>query len=105
LEALETAIGYWEDAELSFSREAMTGSGPLALTSRSEDRLLKQIQVLLEKAYKLQDEGETLFLHQVTLMTCKMFYSFFPLAFEHFGSGFVIYLSFVSHTYDSPSPN
>ncbi len=82
----------------------MTGSGPLALTSRSEDRLLKQIQVLLEKAYKLQDEGETLFLHQVTLMTCKMFYSFFPLAFEHFGSGFVIYLSFVSHTYDSPSP-
>ncbi|CAG0921367.1 unnamed protein product [Notodromas monacha] len=68
LEALETAIGYWEDAEVAFSREAMTGSGQLALTNKSEAELGRQLQVLLEKAFDLQDAGETLFLHEGSLL-------------------------------------
>ena len=59
------SITYWEDAMSAYSKN--TTSDSLALTNEEESEFCKQLQKLLDAAYKLQDECELLFLDQVNL--------------------------------------
>lgn len=63
MEALETSINYWEDALASYS--SRSGGAPLALTSEEEAEFSRELEVLLEAAYHLQEQCELLFLDQV----------------------------------------
>ena len=67
MEALEVSINYWEDAMAAYSSRN-TNSESLAITSEEESEFCKELQHLLDVAYKLQDECELLFLDQV--LTC-----------------------------------
>lgn len=63
MEALEMSITYWEDAMSAYARNNATDS--LAITNEEESEFCKELQRLLDSAYKLQDECELLFLDQV----------------------------------------
>lgn len=67
MEALEVSINYWEDAMAAYSRN--TNSESLAITNEEESEFSKELQQLLDAAYKLQDECELLFLDQVKFFT------------------------------------
>lgn len=64
MEALETSITYWEDAMTAYSRN--TDADSLAIANEEESEFYKELQKLLDEAYKLQDECELLFLDQVS---------------------------------------
>jgi hypothetical protein len=71
MEAIETAINYWEDA-LEAYRLLSTAEGPvgdpgntLAVTTAEEAEFTRDLQSLLDAAYKLQGDSELLFLDQV----------------------------------------
>ena len=66
MEALETAINYWDDALAAYT-SLSGGGGPLAVTSSEEAEFSKDLQGLLEAAYRLQDQCELLFLDQVNI--------------------------------------
>ena len=66
MEALETAINYWDDALAAYISISGT-SGPLAVTSAEEAEFSKELQGLLDAAYRLQDQCELLFLDQVNI--------------------------------------
>lgn len=68
MEALEMSISYWEDAMSSYSKTANSNS--LAITNEEESEFCKELQKLLDDAYKLQDECELLFLDQVSSNGC-----------------------------------
>lgn len=63
MEALEMSITYWEDAMSAYARNNTADS--LAITNEEESEFCKELQRLLDAAYKLQDECELLFLDQV----------------------------------------
>jgi hypothetical protein len=66
MEALETAINYWDDALAAYN--SMSGGGaPLAVTSSEEAEFCRELQGLLEAAYRLQDQCELMFLDQVSV--------------------------------------
>lgn len=66
MEALETAINYWDDALAAYTSG---GGGPLAVTSSEEAGFCKDLQGLVDSAYRLQDQCELLFLDQVSRTT------------------------------------
>lgn len=66
MEALETAIGYWEDAIQTYSTPA--SSGTLAITNEEESEFSHHIQKLLETSYTLQNQCEQLFLSQASVL-------------------------------------
>jgi hypothetical protein len=64
MEALETAINYWDDALAAYN--SMSGGGaPLAVTNSEEAEFCRELQGLLDAAYRLQDQCELMFLDQV----------------------------------------
>jgi hypothetical protein len=63
MEALETAINYWDDALAAYTSG---GGGQLAVTSSEEAGFCKELQGLVDAAYRLQDQCELLFLDQVS---------------------------------------
>jgi len=63
MEALETAISYWEDALAAYPG-ARTG-GNLAVTGVEDAEFSRELQKILDLAYSLQGESELLFLDQV----------------------------------------
>lgn len=67
MEALETVIGYWEDA---LSAYHPSNKEPLrnALTTSDETKFMHMLDNLLECAYQLQEEGEALFIHQNSIL-------------------------------------
>jgi hypothetical protein len=66
MEALETAINYWDDALAAYN--SMSGGGaPLAVTSSEEAEFCRELQGLLDAAYRLQDQCELMFLDQVSV--------------------------------------
>ncbi|XP_071542074.1 mitoguardin [Panulirus ornatus] len=65
MEALETALGYWEDA-LSAYTAGVTGG--VALTSQEEAEFTALLQRVIDDAYSLQDQCEHLFLHQHSVL-------------------------------------
>jgi hypothetical protein len=65
MEALETAINYWDDALAAYN--SMSGGGaPLAVTNSEEAEFCRELQGLLDAAYRLQDQCELMFLDQVS---------------------------------------
>lgn len=62
MEALETALGFWEDALAAYT---VGGIGGVSLTSQEEAEFTALLQRVIDDAYTLQDQCEHLFLHQV----------------------------------------
>lgn len=65
MEALETALGYWEDALAAYT-SGLTGG--VALTSQDEAEFTALLQRVIDDAYSLQDQCEHLFLHQHSVL-------------------------------------
>ncbi|KAG8237938.1 hypothetical protein J437_LFUL017312 [Ladona fulva] len=72
MEALQTAISYWEDAIKSYVCRGGplgdSGAKPLPVTTAEEAEFSKELDNLLESAYKLQYECELLFLDQRSVL-------------------------------------
>jgi hypothetical protein len=69
MEALETVVGYWEDALAAYNRPGVTGTKKnLVLTSPEEAEFIKLLENILEGAYTLQDDGERMFIHQHSIL-------------------------------------
>lgn len=66
MEALETAIGYWEDSLHAYQPSVLDGT--LAITNREESEFTHQVEQLLETSYGLQEKCEHLFLHQTSVL-------------------------------------
>nr|CAD7426631.1 unnamed protein product [Timema monikensis] len=62
MEALETAINYWDDALAAYTSVSV---GPLAVTTGDEAQFCEDLQRLVDQAYELQEQCELLFLDQV----------------------------------------
>uniref|UniRef100_T1J7M5 Mitoguardin n=1 Tax=Strigamia maritima TaxID=126957 RepID=T1J7M5_STRMM len=67
LEALETAIGYWEDALHSYTAPLASG-GALAITNEEESEFSHYVEKVLDMACALQEHCEQLFLHQTSVL-------------------------------------
>ncbi len=74
MEALETVVGYWEDALGAYRSvdENQKSKGkkppPLALTTAEETNFMRLLESILEGAYQLQEESESIFIHQNSLL-------------------------------------
>lgn len=64
MEALETVIGYWEDALAAYNPTATN----MVLTTSEETMFIKSIEDILEAAYELQENSEMLFIHQNSVL-------------------------------------
>ena len=64
MEALETVIGYWEDALGAYS----PASRQLVLTTAEETQFIRSIEEILDLAYSLQESSEQLFIHQNSVL-------------------------------------
>ncbi|GFG34953.1 hypothetical protein Cfor_08592 [Coptotermes formosanus] len=67
MEALETAISYWDDALAAYNSLSTVGA-PLTVTSSEEAEFCRELQGLLDAAYRLQDQCELLFLDQRSVL-------------------------------------
>lgn len=67
MEALETAISYWEDALSAYSTKSAAGVSSLAVTTAEDAEFSRELQKILDIAYNLQGESELLFLDQVIM--------------------------------------
>ncbi|CAH1395808.1 unnamed protein product [Nezara viridula] len=65
MEALEKGIGYWEDALAAYQGG---GGTTIAITDREEAEFSRDIETLLEGAYRLQRKCELLFLDQRSVL-------------------------------------
>ena len=69
MEALETVVGYWEDALAAYNQPGAPGSKDnFCLTSPEETEFTKMLENILEGAYALQDDGEQMFIHQHSIL-------------------------------------
>lgn len=66
MEALETAIGYWEDALAAYVPSG--GQTQLALTDPDEGKFTHQLEKVVEEAYKLQELCSQLFLYESSVL-------------------------------------
>ena len=66
MEALETTIGYWEDALSAYGAKTADNLS-LAVTNVEDAEFSRELQKLLDAAYNLQEESELLFLDQVRI--------------------------------------
>jgi len=73
MEALETVIGYWEDALAAYNPTATNK----VLTTSEETMFIKSIEDILEAAYELQENSEMLFIHQNSILNKR------ELALQH----------------------
>lgn len=62
MESLACSISYWEDALLAFSGNNMSNK----LLSTEDSQFCKELQLLMDSAYSLQDQCQLLFLDQVS---------------------------------------
>ncbi|CAG9831396.1 unnamed protein product [Diabrotica balteata] len=67
MEALETCIGYWEDA-LAAYRNTKDGGQTLPVLGPEETAFCKDLQQLLEYAIELQENSEMLFLDEMSIL-------------------------------------
>nr|CAD7443640.1 unnamed protein product [Timema bartmani] len=65
MEALETAINYWDDALAAYTS---VSAGPLAVTTGDEAQFCEDLQRLVDQAYELQEQCELLFLDQRSVL-------------------------------------
>lgn len=67
MEALETAIGYWEDA-IAVQTVMPTHTQQLAIPDVEKSSYTHFLEKILDKAYALQEDCEALFLHQNSVL-------------------------------------
>lgn len=67
MESLACSISFWEDALLAFSSDN-TNNLPKKIMSVEDTQFFKQLQMLVDAAYSLQDQCQLLFLDQVSLI-------------------------------------
>jgi len=74
-EALETVIGYWEDALNAYRSNSIAAASdkdapppPPMLTTAEETVFVRMLENILEGAYQLQEESETIFIHQNSIL-------------------------------------
>ena len=65
MEALETVVGYWEDALAAYHPSQ---NGKVVLTTAEEAAFVKMLENILEAAYNLQEESEHMFIHQESIL-------------------------------------
>ena len=65
MEALETVVGYWEDALAAY--QPQNGRNHV-LTTAEEAAFVKMLENILEAAYNLQEESEHMFIHQESIL-------------------------------------
>ncbi|XP_063241749.1 mitoguardin [Bacillus rossius redtenbacheri] len=72
MEALETAINYWDDALAAYTSGGGAGAagaaGAAAVTTAEEAQFCRDLQRLVDAAYELQDQCELLFLDQRSVL-------------------------------------
>ncbi|XP_060516605.1 mitoguardin [Cylas formicarius] len=68
MEALETCIGYWEDALAIYRSKDGDGGGPPAMLSAEEAGFCRDLQLLLDSAIELQENSEMLFLDERSVL-------------------------------------
>ncbi|XP_059475852.1 mitoguardin [Neocloeon triangulifer] len=68
MEAVETAINFWEDALEAYRNLSKENRGALAVTTAEEAEFTRDLQNLLDAAYKLQSDSELLFLDQRSVL-------------------------------------
>lgn len=66
MEALEKAVGFWEDALAAYQQNPAPGA--LSLTSTEEAEFSREIENLLDGGYRLQRKCELLFLDQRSVL-------------------------------------
>lgn len=64
MESLACSISFWEDALLAFSSNN-SGNMSNKLMSTEDSQFCKELQLLVDAAYSLQDQCQLLFLDQV----------------------------------------
>ena len=65
MEALETVVGYWEDALAAY--QPRNGVNHV-LTTAEEAAFVKMLENILEAGYNLQEESEHMFIHQESIL-------------------------------------
>ena len=65
MEALETVVGYWEDALAAY--QPRNGENHILITAE-EAAFVKMLENILEAAYNLQEESEHMFIHQESIL-------------------------------------
>lgn len=65
MEALETVVGYWEEALSAY--QPKNGKNHV-LTTAEEAAFMKMLENILEAAYNLQEESEHMFIHQESIL-------------------------------------
>lgn len=75
MEALETVVGYWEDALNAYRSNSVAAASdkgtpppPPMLTTAEETIFVKLLENILEGAYQLQEESESIFIHQNSIL-------------------------------------
>ncbi|CAB3373822.1 Hypothetical predicted protein [Cloeon dipterum] len=68
MEAIETAINFWEDALEGYRNLSKENRGALAVTTAEEAEFTRDLQNLLDAAYKIQSDSELLFLDQRSVL-------------------------------------
>lgn len=66
MEALETVVGYWEEALSAY--QPKNGKNLHVLTTAEEAAFMKMLENILEAAYNLQEESEHMFIHQESIL-------------------------------------
>lgn len=66
MESLACSISYWEDALLAFSGNNLNSISN-RLMSTEDSQFCKELQLLVDSAYSLQDQCQLLFLDQVRI--------------------------------------
>lgn len=67
MESLACSISFWEDALSSFTGNNSGKYVPNKLMPIEDSRFCKELQLLVDAAYSLQDQCQLLFLDQVRL--------------------------------------
>lgn len=65
MESLACSISFWEDALLAFSDNNPNVSNN-SLMTYEDSQFFKELQLLVDSAYSLQDQCQLLFLDQVS---------------------------------------
>lgn len=73
MESLACSISVWEDALLAFSGNN-SNNVPNKIMSLEDTQFFKELQLLVESAYSLQDQCQLLFLDQVSLIKYFLLY-------------------------------
>lgn len=66
MESLACSISFWEDALLAFSDNNPNNVSNNRLMTNEDSQFFKELQLLVDSAYSLQDQCQLLFLDQVS---------------------------------------